>query len=257
VSTILDALKKLEQEKERHSPPPVASISRIALDDEDYDGSAATRIRATAGKRILMSGAVLLAVVAATGWITANVMSARMARATVEPPARPEAPRARDLAKAVIADESDELPPEPGAAPVSSLEFPEPTESVSASYVELVEIPKPIPMPPALQRAASKPAAPAPRLQPEKRPEPELLGDIDLSTLAILTETERVRLGLPVLKINIVGMPSKQNPRAAALINMQKVYVGEYIPNTNARLIGIELRGVGIEVEGRRYYVSR
>lgn len=253
MSTILDALKKLEQEKESHAPPPVASIARIALDDDGFDDSDAGRRRGGPGKSILAWGGALVAAVVATGWITANVMSARMARATVDAPSRTGTAQAPIRADAVVDAKTDELPPEPT---VSALEFPEPTESVAASYVELVEIPKPIPMPPALPRAASKTVQPPPTL-PEKRAEPELPGDIDLSTLAILTETERVRLGLPVLKINIVGMPSRQNPRAAALINMQKVYVGEYIPNTNARLIGIELRGVGIEVDGRRYYLSR
>lgn len=254
MSTILDALKKLEQEKKSHAPPPVASIARIALNDAGFDDSDAGRRRGSPRTSILAWGGVLVAAVVATGWITANVMSARMARATVEAPARAGAGRAPANADAMVGGRTDELPPEPA---VSALEFPEPTESVSATYVELVEIPKPIPMPPALQRPPSKPTAQAPPTQPEKRAEPELPGDINLSTLAILTETERVRLGLPVLKINIVGMPSRQNPRAAALINMQKVYVGEYIPNTNARLIGIELRGVGIEVDGRRYYLPR
>ncbi len=73
----------------------------------------------------------------------------------------------------------------------------------------------------------------------------------------ILSEAVRVRLGLPPLKINIVGIPNNRNPRASALINMQKVYVGETIPGTSARLMDVSLRGVSVDVNGQRYFLSR
>ena len=83
------------------------------------------------------------------------------------------------------------------------------------------------------------------------------LEKVELEKLPLLTESERVRLGLPPIKINIVGVPNNRTPRASALINMQKVYVGENIPNTEARLIDVDLHGVGLEIRGKRYYFSK
>lgn len=81
--------------------------------------------------------------------------------------------------------------------------------------------------------------------------------EVNLSALPTLSESERLRLDLPKLKINIVGLPTKRQPHPSALINLNKVYVGENIPNTDARLIAVELRGVGIEVNGRKYFLPK
>jgi hypothetical protein len=85
----------------------------------------------------------------------------------------------------------------------------------------------------------------------------DLSETINLSALPTLSESERLRLDLPKLNINIVGLPTKRQPHPSALINLNKVYVGENIPNTDARLIAVELRGVGIEVSGRRYFLPK
>jgi hypothetical protein len=76
-----------------------------------------------------------------------------------------------------------------------------------------------------------------------------------LSILPVLTNSQREDLGLPELTINFVGMPTKRQPRPSALINLQKVYVGERIPGTSARLIGVEMHGIGIEVSGQQFFV--
>ncbi|MBX7259701.1 MAG: hypothetical protein K1Y02_25320, partial [Candidatus Hydrogenedentes bacterium] len=81
--------------------------------------------------------------------------------------------------------------------------------------------------------------------------------EVNLSALPTLSESERLRLDLPKLKINMVGLSTKRQPHPSALINLNKVYVGENIPNTDARLIAVELRGVGIEINGRRYFLPK
>ena len=77
----------------------------------------------------------------------------------------------------------------------------------------------------------------------------------DLSLLPVLTNSQRTELGIPELTINFVGMPTKRQPRPSALINLKKVYVGERIPGTNARLIGVEMHGIAIEANGQQFFV--
>ena len=120
--------------------------------------------------------------------------------------------------------------------------------------------PKPKPDKPAVTAPVDKPAPPAPIMEVketvvEKKPAP--IENVPLEKLPLLTESERVRLGLPPIKINIVGMPNGRTTRASALINMQKVYVGENIPDTDARLFDVDLHGIGLEVRGKRYYYSK
>jgi len=76
----------------------------------------------------------------------------------------------------------------------------------------------------------------------------------DASTLDRLTATHRQRLGLPELEVTYVGAVG---PRSSALINYQIYYVGDYVADTNARVIDISRRGVAIEVGGERYLVPR
>jgi hypothetical protein len=96
----------------------------------------------------------------------------------------------------------------------------------------------------------TKPAAEAPA-------EAAKSAEDEIDKLPILSESVRVRLGLPALKINIVGIPNNRNPRASALINMQKVFQGETIPGTSARLMAVDLRGVVLDVNGQRYFLPR
>ena len=76
----------------------------------------------------------------------------------------------------------------------------------------------------------------------------------DASTLDRLTPTHRQRLGLPEIEVTYVGAVG---PRSSALINYQIHYVGDYVADTNARVIDISRRGVAIEVGGERYFVPR
>ena len=77
----------------------------------------------------------------------------------------------------------------------------------------------------------------------------------DPSVLPILTPSEQSRLGLPRLRVNFVSRASSSGPQPYALINYNKVYVGETIPETNARLVGVSVKGVGIDVGGQKYFV--
>lgn len=91
--------------------------------------------------------------------------------------------------------------------------------------------------------------------EPEE-PEPV---EQDIRRYDIMTRTVRARLGIPELVINMLGLPNERQPRPSALINYNNVYVGETIPDTHGRvhLIGVDIRGIAVEVEGERFYYPK
>src|SRR5690606_18395835 len=80
---------------------------------------------------------------------------------------------------------------------------------------------------------------------------------VDLNSLPIMSESDRLRLGLPEITINIVGTASARNPRPSAMINYKRVMVGEFIPSTNAKLIGVDVKGIGISVSGTQFFIPK
>lgn len=80
----------------------------------------------------------------------------------------------------------------------------------------------------------------------------------NLRSLPQLRNTERNRHGLEGMRINMLREPSDSRPNALAIINLNRVFVGEQIPDTNARLIGVEARGIAIEIidSHERYFVD-
>ena len=72
-----------------------------------------------------------------------------------------------------------------------------------------------------------------------------------------LRVSDRVRFGLEDLKINGMRQPSANRPYGVAYINMERVYLQETIPGTRAKIIGINLRGIAIEIHGsgERFFV--
>ena len=72
----------------------------------------------------------------------------------------------------------------------------------------------------------------------------------DVNKLPRLGQTERERLGLGELRLNVLREASASQPEGLAIINLKKVYVGETIPGTNARLIAVQTRAIAIEIEG-------
>jgi hypothetical protein len=81
----------------------------------------------------------------------------------------------------------------------------------------------------------------------------------DIRRYAIMTRTVRAKYNIPELDINMLSLPNERKPLASALINYNNVYVGETIPDTMGRvhLIGVEIRGIAVEVEGQRYYYPK
>ena len=153
-----------------------------------------------------------------------------------QPPAEPAPkPAPQPVAKA-------EPAPEPAPEPVAKAEpapKPEP---------EPVDKAEPTPEPPSIPATEPKPKTqnPKPKTQnPKKASRP-----IDLLLLPALRETDKARYGLSGVRVNMVRPASKTRPYASAIINLQPVQVGEKIPGSEATLIGVESRAIGIEIEG-------
>jgi hypothetical protein len=142
--------------------------------------------------------------------------------------------------------------PKPAPAPVKvakaappSMEEPTtplPTfEAIERAQAAVTEAPSP---PPALRH--DPPVSLAPGRAAEKRA--PLLEDIN--TLPRLGQAERERLGLGDLRLNVLREASASQPEGLAIINLKKVFVGEMIPGTNARLLAVKTRMIAIEIEG-------
>lgn len=83
--------------------------------------------------------------------------------------------------------------------------------------------------------------------------------EVDIRRYDIMTDSVRARFGIPDLKINMLMQPNDRNPRPSALIDYNRVYIGEAIPDTKGlvHLIGIDIRGIAVEVDGERYYYPK
>lgn len=81
--------------------------------------------------------------------------------------------------------------------------------------------------------------------------------EVDILSLPELTLSVSARLGLPEITVNVVGRPSRYRPQPSAMINFNRVLLNDYIPGTEARLIGVSVHGIGIDVRGERYFVPK
>ncbi len=283
MSSILDALKKLESEKtgkeksrERANVEEAAAERNLTRRRRQQPEGELIRINSLV---LVLAGVALIVLLVTVSAVTAvavmratespRLADAAPSRTAVATPPVVTAPfrPAEDRAPAVPAPEPlQPVSSEPAALePVESVTpteaavpAPDPVVWVEPAAVpdetaaaESVPQPAPAVAPPGVPTNVQQ--APPPQEQRDDTP----IGEVNLNTLPMLSESERIRLGLPKLKINMVGLTNDRNPRPSALINFQKVYVGEYIKDTNARLIKVELRGVGIEVAGHRYFLEK
>lgn len=86
----------------------------------------------------------------------------------------------------------------------------------------------------------------------ERKTEP-----VSVFSLPVLRDSDKERYGLKDVRINMLLPATKTRPLASAIINLQTVYVGETIPGSQAVLIGVEARGLAIEIEGngQQYHI--
>lgn len=263
MSSILDALRKLEQEKATREEVAAASPVRQLALEEDYDLDR-DREPKSYTKVIVVSVVALLVLASIGAGATAAVsiglrrnepIQQQVASAVPVAPPAPQQPQTNTTVQPV---EVPDAPKESVAPEVK------PVKVVTAAPKEIpAKKTEPATAKPKSEPAPVKPAAAPVVVATNTKPATETPAEAakpaedDIDKLPILSESVRVRLGLPALRINIVGIPNNRNPRASALINMQKVFQGETIPGTSARLMSVDLRGVVLDVNGQRYFLPR
>jgi len=79
----------------------------------------------------------------------------------------------------------------------------------------------------------------------------------NIFALPVLSMSDRKRLGLSTMKLNMVRPPTKTRRYGSAIINLQPVMVGEVIPDTDAVLIAVDMRGIAVQAKdsGERYHI--
>lgn len=201
-----------------------------------------------------------------------------------EPPLRVAKSTPSQPPTAVVEEVKKEIPP-PTASPQITEETPQqsipeppplevPSPSVNtqiSSVTATTESQKGSPSPPPEMKPTSVPTVvtrdlqPPPALKPEQfqqaltLPKPKAEETVDMTRLPVLRTSDRARLGLEDMKLNVLREAGPKNPHGLAIINLVKVYVGEMIPGTSVRLLDVKTHGIAIEVvgTGERYYVPR
>lgn len=186
------------------------------------------------------------------------------AKSTPEPRIPAQAPVTVPAAEPVIA--AVPKPVEP-SRPVS--EFVETQQEALPDVATLMRQVEPAPAAPVEKRPAlvlaQAPPRPAANTAPPIAVPPPAArtasGPVDLSNLPRLSVHDREYLGLDNIRLNVLRPADKDQPDALAIINLKKVYVGEMIPGTRARLIAVDSGAIGIEVEGdgdqKRFRIPR
>ncbi len=167
------------------------------------------------------------------------------------PPKAPVSPEFKVPAPEPVKAVAEKPVPKPPVAPVkvakaASQSAEEPTtplptfEAVEKARAAANEVKAPVTLP----------QAPPTSLAPGRAAEKHAPFLEDINGLARLGQTEREKLGLGELRLNVLREASPSQPEGLAIINLKKVYVGEMIPGTNARLIAVKSRAIAIEIEG-------
>ncbi len=303
MSSILDALNKLEEEKAARlavagpSTPPAApeeaAAALIGRPISSKDGAGRSFPWIPVALALFLGMAVTGAIVTAT-----LLYAGRGNDVTAAVPSLDRLPEMHTYSVPVQADATPALDQEPtpvdAAPPVKTVEAPapKPTPSVASetpATSSAVPTPPaqtappsvappvapPSPPPPVVREvpASSEEAnlsyplpstftetpptvprtAPAAALPPVRPPEPRRdASAVDVDALPRLSNADRARYGLNDLRLNVLRESSNDQPEALAIINLKKVYVGEMIPGTRARLIGVKGTGIGIELEESR-----
>jgi len=148
---------------------------------------------------------------------------------------------------------------------------PQPAPEPAPEPVAATPAPAPEPEPVATTPAPEPEPDPAPVAQASYTSPPGAIEDSthvttsaralpsDIRDLPPLRGSDRVRHGLEYLRINVLRADSETTPYPHAIINLHKVFVGDVIPGTGARLAGVAEHGIALEVDasGERFYVRR
>jgi len=286
MSSILDALKKVEQERTivaRENKPIIESVAAPSEPAASSPSPGKGMIQLSPISAI--AGVVVLVVVVTA--VAVGVSLTVVKSTAVPPPSRATVP-------SVSPKSPEESVPETNEQALSTVESGPPmketeataivvpvpvvsrTDSEAAFREPAIQVAETSVRPPAPEAAAAEvdqtrpkeepggsstpepdrePAEPRRRdtaLDADPRPEP-----VKVDQLPVLTDRMRTSLDLPKFEIRFIGTPTSRNPRSWAVVNMERIYIDNYVPGTDAKVIAIELNGIGIEIEGKQFFVEK
>lgn len=295
MSSILDALNKLDQEKSQAEPgtdfdyemdPRAAARELIGAPPSHLRAAKLTPAAMLAG-----AGLIMAAMIAASVTITLMLTSGEPAPAPAQVAAPPQA--------IPLAARPAHSEPVPAATQAPQIETPTIlVASVPDAAPAIAAAPQvqTTPAPAAAEQAASPIAvveAPARVEIAAALPEPEPVAEVqdesemqnperttvveqvpvvstqaapvtedkpvpvvsDIRQLAPLTATIEQRYGSDPVRLNMVSPASASRPYAYAIVNRIKVTVGDRIGNSSLELIAVEGHGIAVEAGSRQYYV--
>lgn len=279
MSSILEALKKLEAEKNA----PLAQ-EPLPLDDvPDYGGGSFLADSADAFPKrrtaiapllwVLGGGMFTLMVIGVAVLLVMLLLQAPSGNSgltaiapvapTAAPPAEPVAPAAEDPAPAESIENTDTT--ELASTESGASESTEPAQRAAETPMVVTAVTPTLPTPPPApvqERPAPEPApivAAAPRkpvLPVKINTEPLPL---EIRNLPMLSRTQRTQYRLEGIQLNMLNPAGPTRPLGNAFINLEKVFVGEFLPGSNAKLVDVTSHGIAIEIQstGQRYYIPR
>ena len=290
MSSILDALNKLEDEKEfareQENLKPENVDAREAAEEMIGRDVLRDTFALRANSVMLIGGGlafifVLVVVVAVSVALVLRPESGGVETvASVPPPPAAEsvsavpgpettlsAPEEVEAeAKAAVAEvEAAPVVEEVVETAVAAEEIVASKEVVEQVVIETpaVEAPAAAPTTPATPVAEEVAAVPVvvvrEAVQIPKRPEPKPLPvEINVMTLPLFTEVMQHKYGLDELTINLVKPQSPRNQYGSAVINRKKVYEDAYIAGSQIRLIKVVNDGIAVEVSrtGEKYFIE-
>lgn len=277
MSSILEALKKLEAEKNAQhiaiqEPEPVYTSDQMAQSLLGYaepssDGRRISPVLLVMGggvfTMLLIGVSVALAVFVLRNIQAPDAASPPLAAVAVPTPVLelPDAPTPAPE-PAIVADArpvkpAPEAPKESPKNVVTPVVLPETVAPRPTPKPEpRVEAPMDLAPLPDLTEARYEPYVPKPAasVEQESAPVPD-----DIRTLPVLSRSERSQYRLEGLTLNMLNEASATRPLGNALINLEKIFIGETLPGSNATLIEVKSHGIAIEImsSGQRYYLPR
>ena len=276
MSSILDALKKLEEEKASQNTQAIGPGEMDLLRAPTQHGGP-PKARALLGLVVIGLVAVVLVLVS----VLVSVLFMREETPGQQVASSPNIP-APESDTAITPSVPSTVPAEEIPAPVAEVEestpAPAEVEQVEATPApvaviapaEKIVVAKaeetpavthtPEPEVPAARPVYTRPTPPKPEpVTPEPAPKPRQLAlPEDLSTLPLMNHADRDRMGLDELRINLLRPPGERRPVGLAILNLDKVYVGDKIPGTTARLVGVLIDGIAVEstTSGAQYFIE-
>jgi len=270
MSSILEALKKLEADKSAQQvaiqePEPVYTSDQMAQSLLGNYADPVSEARRHSPVILVLGGAMFTVLligvsVALAVFVLREVQPARqdtVVPATVavapEPLPAPSSsgeaqgeaspsdgePAPLDVAAVAETPKPKATRPKPKPAPA-----PEPAESMVVTSVPVAAEVRYEPYVPKPAESAARESAPLPE---------------DIRTLPMLSRSDRAQYRLEGLTINMLNEASPTRPLGNALINLEKIFIGETLPGSNATLIDVKSHGIAIEIMStrQRYYLPR